>query len=130
MVQTDHDRRAPAVATVVAEADGTVVLVFQPGCRLDAENTVHIVRAHIAAAAGQKRPTLADLRGMRSATREARELAGGPDVVAITLRMALIVANPVSRVLGNFFMTVTHPKYPTRIFKDEASARHWLREWE
>ena len=116
-----------SVATVFAEADGTVVLVFHPGSHLDAENTGPVVRAHVAAAAGQKRPTLADLRGMRSATREARELAAAPDVAAVTLRMALIVKSPVSRVLGNFFMKVTHPKYPTRIFNDEVAARDWLR---
>jgi hypothetical protein len=124
------DPDGPSVATVSAEADGTVVIVFAPGSRLDAENTVGVVRAHVAAAAGQRRPTIADMRGMRSATREARELAGGANVVAITLRMALIVANPVSRVLGNFFMTVTNPKYPTRVFNDEAAARKWLREHE
>jgi hypothetical protein len=124
-VQDPHGRN---VATVGAEPDGTVVLVFEPGCQLNAENTVGVVRAHIAAAAGQKRPTLTDLRGMRSATREARELGAAADVVAVTLRMAILVGNPVTRVLGNFFVLVTGPKYPTKIFTEEAAARAWLRE--
>jgi hypothetical protein len=123
------DSHGQKVARVGAEPDGTVVLVFEPGCQLDAENTVGVVRAHIAAAAGQKRPTLADLRGMRSATREARELGAAADVVAITLRMAILVGNPVTRVLGNFFMLVTSPKYPTKVFTEEAAARAWLREY-
>jgi hypothetical protein len=129
MVRAGTNPDGLTVATVVAESDGTVVLVFDPGTRLDADNTADVVRAHIAAAAGKKRLTIADVRGLRSATREARELAGGANVVAITLRMALIVKSPVSRVLGNFFMTVTNPKYPTRVFTDEAAARSWLREY-
>lgn len=125
-----RDGKGVVVATVQAEADGTVVLVFAEGCRLDAANTAPVVQAHIAAAAEQKRPTLADVRGMRSATREARELAAGPGVAAITSRMAVIVGNPLTRTLGNFFMVVTSPKYPTRLFTDEAPARAWLRAGE
>jgi len=118
------------VATVDAESDGTVVLVFAPGCCLDSVNCPGLVRAHIAAAAGKKRPTIADLRGLRSTTREARELGASDDVTAVTSRMALIVGNPVTRVLGNFFLVVTSPKYPTKLFNDEAAARAWLRDSE
>jgi len=125
-----RDGHGVVVATVHAEADGTVVLVFAEGCRLDAVNTAPVVEAHVAAAHGQKRPTLADVRGLRSATREARELAAGPPVAAITSRMALIVGNPVTRTLGNFFLMVTSPKYPTRLFTDVAAARPWLRAAE
>jgi hypothetical protein len=125
-----RDHNGFPIATVTAEPDGTVVLVFAEGCRLDAANTLPVVQAHIAAAADQKRPTLADVRGMRSATREARQLAAGEDIAAITSRMAILVGNPVTGLLGNFFLKVTSPKYPTRLFNDEAPARAWLQEPE
>jgi hypothetical protein len=127
MVPTENDPDRP-VASVATEPDGTVVLVFESGCRLDADNTLGVMRAHIAAAAGMKRPTFADVRGMRSVTREARELAASDEIVAVTSRMAILVGNPVSRVLGNFFLVVTSPKYPTKIFSEEAAAWNWLRE--
>jgi len=119
---------ASSIAEVFAEPDGTVVLRFVPGARLTAERTAEVVHAHVAAAAGQKRPTLADVRGLSATDRGSRELAAGPEIVAVVLRMALLVGNPVSRVLGNFFLRVTGPAYPTRIFSDEAAARRWLRE--
>src|SRR5690349_17475349 len=81
MVPTRDQTGAPravfetAVATVYAEDDGTVVLRFREGCRMTAENTPEVVSAHVAAAAGAKRPTLSDVRGIRAASREARELA-------------------------------------------------------
>jgi hypothetical protein len=127
MLSAVKDPEGRTVAMVGSEPDGTVVLVFAQGSRLDAENTLGIMRAHVAAAAGKPRPTLADLRGMRSATREARQLGASAEVVAITSRMAIVVGNPVTRVLGNFFMQVTNPKFPTRLFTDEAAARTWLR---
>jgi hypothetical protein len=42
--------------------------------------------------------------------------------------MAVLVGDPLSRMLGNFFLRVSRPAYPTRIFTDEAAARRWLAE--
>ena len=117
-----------SVADVYTEPDGTVVLRFLAGSRVTAEATPAVIRAQISAARGGKRPTLADVRGIGSNDRAARELAAGPEIVAATLRMALLVENPVSRIFGNFFLRVTRPAYPVRIFTDEASARRWLSE--
>jgi hypothetical protein len=117
-----------SAADVLAESDGTVVLRFQQGCRLNAQNTREVVRAQVAAAAGAKRATLADLRGMLSADREARQLGAGSEASEVTSCMALVIGNPVTRLLGNFFMRVTNPIYPTKLFTDEAAARAWLRE--
>jgi hypothetical protein len=69
-----------------------------------------------------------DTRGVQSMDREARDLAGGDEVAAVTLRMALLVSNPLSELLGNFFLYVGRPKYRTRIFSSEIRAERWLRE--
>ena len=117
-----------SIADVFAEQDGTVVLRFLWGSHVTAAETPAVVRAQVSAAHGGKRPTLADLRGIASNERAARELAAGPEVVAVTARMAVLVENPVSRIFGNFFLRVTRPAYPARIFTDEESARRWLSE--
>jgi hypothetical protein len=117
-----------SVADVFAEPDGTVVLRFLQGSHVTAQATLAVVHAQIAAAQGGKRPTLADVRGIAINDRAARELAAGPEIVAVTSRMAVLVGNPVSRILGNFFLRVTRPAYPARLFTDEASARRWLSE--
>lgn len=119
-----------STADVFTEQDGTVVLRFFAGTHVTLKETPEVVRAQIGAARGGKRPTLADLRGIASSERGARELAAGPEIAAVTLRMAMLVGNPVSRILGNFFLRVTRPAYPARIFTDEASARRWLSEAE
>jgi hypothetical protein len=119
-----------AVADVFTELDGTVVLRFLADSHVTAEATPAVIRAQISAAHGRQRPTLADVRGMASNERASRELAAGPEIAAVTSRMAILVGNPVSRIFGNFFMRVTRPAYPTRIFTDEASARRWLSEAE
>ncbi len=117
----------PASAEVHAEQDGTVVIRFHQGTRLSAPLTEEVVRAHIRLARGQKRPVLADVRGLVSADRASRELAASASIVAVSSRMAIVVGNPVTRMLGNFFLRVTTPAYPTRIFDDEERARAWLK---
>lgn len=117
-----------AVADVYVEVDGTLVLHFRQQARLVGEHGAEVVRAHVAAAKGRKLRTLADVRGIVSNDRATRELAAGPAVAAVTLRMAVLVGDPLSRTLGNFFLRVSRPAYPTRIFTDEAAARRWLAE--
>lgn len=116
------------LADVYAEQDGTVVLRFRPDSVVTLESARELAAAHVAAARGRKRPTLAFLGGMKAADREGRRLAAGPQIAAVTSRLALVVSDPVSRILGNFFLRVSRPLYPTRIFTDEASARRWLAE--
>ena len=118
----------PSTAETVAEPDGTIVIRFRAGTRLDVRLTGEVADAHIRLAQGEKRPVLADVRGLVSADRASRELAAGPAVVAVTARLAMLVDKPVTRLLGNFFLRVTTPAYPMRIFGDEASARTWLKE--
>ena len=119
---------APRSADVFLEPDGTLVLRFHRGSRLDATLTSEVSRAHVELAQGRARHVLADVRGLVSVDRASRQLAASPDVTAATSRMAIIVGNPVTRTLGNFFIRVTTPSYPTRLFADEHLAREWLRE--
>lgn len=119
---------APRSAEVFLEPDGTLVLRFHHGSRLDATLTREVTRAHVELAQGQPRHVLADVRGLVSVDRASRQLAASPDVTAATSRMAIVVGNPVTRTLGNFFIRVTTPRYPTRLFADERLARQWLRE--
>jgi hypothetical protein len=118
----------PACAEVHAEPDGIIVMRYHAGVVLSGERAAEVAAAHIRAAGGQKRPALADVRGLVSVDRASREVAASAAVVAVTARLAILVGNPVTRVLGNFFLKVTTPAYPTRVFADEAQARAWLKE--
>jgi hypothetical protein len=117
-----------AVADVCVEADGTLVLRFHPKARAVGEAGAEVVRAHIAVAAGRKLRTLVDARGVAATDRATRQLAAGPALEAVTSRMAVLVGGPLSRTIGNFFLRVARPAYPTRLFTEEEPARLWLAE--
>lgn len=110
------------------EADDTLVLRFHDKARAVGELGAEVVRAHVAVAAGRKLRTLVDARRIAATDRGTRQLAAGAAIGAVTLRMAVLVGDPLSRTLGNFFLRVARPAYPTRLFTDEAGARRWLNE--
>ncbi len=70
---------------------------------------------------------LIDLSGLKSASREARDLyakseAHGTSVVGV----ALVVRTPIARIIGNFFLGFNRPPRPIRMFSDTHEAELWL----
>ncbi len=123
--------------TIVAETelawvergeDGILRLLFVDGGVANRDTVASVVEAHIQVAGERPWPTLVDTRGLRSADRAARALAAGERVTAVVSRMALLVGGPLSAVIANFFVRVTGPTYPIRVFSDEERALAWLRE--
>lgn len=41
--------------------------------------------------------------------------------------MALLVGSSFGRMIGNLYMAVSPPRFPTRLFTDEDEATAWLR---
>lgn len=115
-----------AKCSVELDDDGILVVVHDEGSDLDAAEIDAILGHHRALADGHKLPVLIDARGVRRMDREARERGSGPEVAAVTSRLAIVVGSAVSAVIGNFFMRVSRPHYPTRLFTDVAEAHAWL----
>ena len=74
-------------------------------------------------------PVLANMRNIKSATREARNAGLNEISIEATSALGLIVGSPVSAAIGNLFLRLTRPPYPTRIFTNENTARLWLKQF-
>ena len=73
---------------------------------------------------GRRSPVLVDMHGSGPLDRSARlEFARRDDVVSA---VALIVGTPLGRMMGNLFISLGKPLFPTRLFDNEASALAWL----
>ena len=59
------------------------------------------------------------------------ELAGhdGRIFRRMIVALAIFADSPASRVIGNIFLTVNKPIFPTRIFTDEGDALDWLEDY-
>ncbi len=98
---------------------------------------VHLTRAEAKAAVDLGwvlqeqvvRPVVMDLRSIRSMDRDARAYYAGPEVAARTPAAALLVGNPLTRVIGNFFLGLNKAEHTLKLFGDEPAAVEWCRTY-
>jgi hypothetical protein len=104
--------------------DGIVQLAWAPRINVLLEDAVAAFAALAQVTGGRSSPLLVDMRDVGQQARPARlEFARRYDVVSA---VALVVGSPLSRMMGNLFMSMNKPLTPTRLFDKEAPAVEWL----
>lgn len=108
-------------ATISLREDGLVHLLVHPGARVteaDAEeNLSHMPQ--------QPYRLLVESRHIGSMSAGARRAYAGP-LAHRALAVAIVLESPLSRVIGNFFITLSKPRYPTKLFTSIEAAEQWL----
>ncbi len=75
------------------------------------------------------RPMLGDFGNMKSQTKECRDyFTKDPKHLQSYSAIAILVNNPLTRMLANFFIGINKPPKPTRLFDDREKAIQWLVE--
>ena len=106
---------------------GFIRAVVLPGAHLTVEDAVIIGEARQQLCPDRRCPLLLDIRHVKSATKECRVYGSSRETPNQPTAMALLVSSPVSRVIGNFYMGLNKPFYPTKLFTSEESAVDWLK---
>ena len=80
---------------------------------------------------GKSYPLVADISQVASITKEARLYFSSDVAVKGITAGALLVNSAFSTFIGNFFLSVTDPNpFPSRLFRDRASAIKWLQKFK
>jgi hypothetical protein len=104
--------------------DGIVQMVWVTKAASDLDDATAAISALNELTDGRRSRLLVDLHDSGQQTRPARlEFTRRGDLVSA---VALIVGTPLSRIMGNFFLSVSKPPYPVRLFDNEASGLAWL----
>lgn len=107
--------------------DGIVQIVWEPRSTMGLEDAIAAADAVTKLTGRRQNPLLVDMHDGGQQDRAARmEFVRRGDLVSA---VALIVSTPLSRMMGNFFVTVNKPTMPTRLFDDEVTALAWLQEF-
>ncbi len=107
--------------------DGYLRTAFHQGAEVGLEDARENLAISRQLVGGRPVPVLVDLRPCRYQSAEARALFAGPETTAVSTAVALLIASPVSRVLGNFYLGFNRPQVPTRLFTSVAEADEWLK---
>jgi hypothetical protein len=108
--------------------DGVMYGEYKSDVVIDLEAARKIADDRIRLANGVSRPFLGYVDGMSSVTKEARDFFSKNDGVKHMKKLALITTSPVSRIVGNFWLQISRPTVPTRLFLSKEDALNWLKE--
>lgn len=107
--------------------DGIVQLHWAAQTTRQLEDAISAIDSLTKLTGGRPTPLLVDLHDAGPQDRAARtEFVRRNDLVSA---VGLIVGTPLSRMMGNFYIAVSKPHAPTRLFDDEASAVAWLSQY-
>ena len=105
--------------------EGIFQMVYKPLDLLTIEKATTIVKDRVTFKDGISYPSLFDIREVNSTSKDARDYMAneGNDLVVAS---ALLVNSSVTKMIGNFFISVSKPKNPTKLFTDERKSLEWL----
>lgn len=110
--------------------DGVLRFRSKPAIAQSEADAVESMRVFRELAAGRRLPTVMEVSGVRSLTREGRRIyTTGPEAIATFAAVALVVSgSSMARALVNFMMTVSRPDCPVRMFETVGEAVKWARD--
>ena len=120
---TDHVSGEKFEVYLVEE--GMVRCDWTEGATISPADAQAVLDAFVTLTANVATPVLVDLRKVAAVDREARRMFAS---TTATNRQALLVGSPLSRTLGNFFVKLSRPAMPVKLFDDEAAAIAWLHD--
>lgn len=108
--------------------DGILIASYTKGLHMDLNKAKEAVQARLDYQGDILIPCCVDTTGIISTTKEAREYLGkeGSKGVAVA---GLLSNSPFTRTIGNFYLKVTKPTTPTKLFKTQDKALEWLKEF-
>jgi len=113
--------------TISLSDEGIVHARLKPHIEVNLPDAQEAVRAIGTLCAGRRRPVFVDMSAIKFMSREARTYFAGPETAEVESAAALLIRSPLTKAIGNFFMGLNKPLFPTRLFTSEAEALAWLR---
>ena len=74
-----------------------------------------------------KRPILVDIRNVKTVSKESRRIYSSADTGKSLSAAALLIENPVSRIIGNFYLGINKTVMPVKLFNAQEDAFAWLK---
>ncbi len=115
------------VAKLWVGEDGICRIIHAPGAEVRLQDAQETMVAYLKLNDGERLPLFIDTKTMKSISREARHFYAGEEAAKCASAVALIVGTPVSKVLGNFYLGLSNPHLPSRLFTSEDEALEWLK---
>lgn len=105
--------------------DDVLIGTYKKGLKINLDIAKEIVKTRLEFIDFKPKLTLALNQGVISMTKEARDYLADEGIQGV-LAGAIVLDSPVGSFIGNFYLLVSKPKVPARIFTKKEDAIKWL----
>jgi len=120
-------RKVTEKITFSLREDGIFCTECPPNTVMTLEDGIFSTKMTNEIQGGVAHPLLCDLSNVIKITKDCREHFAGESHAKTIAITALVVTNPISKIIGNFFMGLNKPLKKTRLFTDREKAIEWLK---
>jgi hypothetical protein len=126
----EQNKQKTSQGEVWMDKDGFLYQDYPAGTEITLEDSLEELNIYRTTFCKEtKRPIIVNISNIKTVSKESRDIYSSEKMGDIISAAALIVGNPVSRIMGNFYMGISKTKMPVRMFTRVDEAKKWLKDF-
>ena len=126
----EQNKQKTSHGEVWMDEDGVLYQDYSPGTVLKLEDSLEELKIYRTTfCKEEKRPIIVDLSNIKTVSKDSRDIYSSQEMGDTISAAALIVSNPVNRIMGNFYMGINKTKMLVRMFSGTRDAKNWLKDY-
>jgi hypothetical protein len=106
--------------------DDILFFIYKPGITMNIEAAKRVVADRIEVQKGIPYAVFCDMRGIKDSDKPARDYLA-KEGSSMVKAVAVLTDSPVTKIMANFYLTISRPIVPTKMFTDKSQAVDYLK---
>lgn len=115
---------------VIEMVDGLIFIKFKRSIRIDYDLAYQLIETRKQLSSSSQCLMLFDGNGVNNVTKEARDFLASKEATDGLIAGAFVINSPLATVLCNFFLKISKPQRPSKLFTSHTDAIKWLRAFK
>jgi hypothetical protein len=108
--------------------ENILFFIYKPGVTLNLEAVKRIVADRISVQKNVPYPVFCDMRGIKDSDKPARDYLA-KEGSSMVKAVGVLTDSPVTKIMLNFYLTISRPLIPTKMFTDKNQALEFLKSY-
>lgn len=110
--------------------NGILYVTYSPDAVITLNIAKEITKQRIEYTNAVPCPLLISYEGLKAFDKESRDYSAAAEGIKGVLAGALLTNSVYTEFFGNFFLRITKPEIPAKVFTDKAKALEWLEQFK
>ena len=108
--------------------ENILFFIYKPNVTINLQGAKQIVADRLRVQKGVSYPVFCDMRGIKDSDKPARDYLA-KEGSALVKAVGVFTDSPVTRIMANFYLTISRPLVPTKMFTDKNNALEFLKPY-